>query len=176
MNTDSTASRLCNACGLCCNGVLFHLVELQPADSPNLLLERGLKLKWKRGHRHIEQPCPAYRNSCCTIYEFRPERCRRFECRQLKAMHAGEISELQAHEKIAAAKALVARLEALLAQAGVTNPRRPISKRFEAATATPLDETAAPAALELQAALFTAMEALGTLLEKDFHVPKEVDG
>ena len=28
----SAASRLCTACGMCCNGVMFHTVRLQPRD------------------------------------------------------------------------------------------------------------------------------------------------
>ncbi|MCX6967540.1 MAG: hypothetical protein NTZ46_07120 [Verrucomicrobia bacterium] len=34
--TSSAASRLCAACGICCNGVMFYKVRLQSNDVPRL--------------------------------------------------------------------------------------------------------------------------------------------
>ncbi|MGC3988737.1 MAG: YkgJ family cysteine cluster protein [Chthoniobacteraceae bacterium] len=172
MSTESVASELCNSCGMCCNGVMFHLVQLQPGDSPNELLERGLKLKWKRGHRHIQQPCPAYCESRCTIYEIRPERCRAFECRVLKRLLAGEITEAEAAGKVDEVKTRVADLEEMLTQSGVPNTRKPLTKRFDTATAIPLHESDDVEELELRQDLVRAMDELETLLQKDFRVPK----
>ena len=75
----SAAARLCAQCGLCCNGVMFHTVQLQPGDSAKELAALGLKLKRKQGRHFILQPCPAFQNSQCSIYAARPERCGRFE-------------------------------------------------------------------------------------------------
>ena len=80
----SAAARLCSQCGMCCNGVMFHRVRLQPADSPKELAALGLKLKRKRGQHYLLQPCPAFQGTHCSIYASRPERCRLFECRQLQ--------------------------------------------------------------------------------------------
>ena len=96
----TAASRLCTECGLCCNGVMFHTVKLQPADSAKELAALGLKLKRKKGNHYILQPCPAFCGSHCSIYESRPERCRLFECRQLKSVAAGEITEDAALDRI----------------------------------------------------------------------------
>src|SRR5882757_2729915 len=94
------ATSLCAQCGMCCNGVLFHTVRILPADSPGALSALGLKLKRKKGERLLLQPCPAHRDTCCSIYESRPQRCRLFECRQLQRLAAGEITEAMATEKI----------------------------------------------------------------------------
>lgn len=69
---NSTAARLCAACGLCCNGVMFHTVRLQPGDVPPELAALGLKLKRKQRGDLILQPCPAYREERCSIYAQRP--------------------------------------------------------------------------------------------------------
>src|SRR4051812_31950867 len=129
--TSSAASRLCTACGLCCNGVMFHTVRLQPGDSAKELTALGLKLKRKNKQNYILQPCPAYKGSQCSIYQYRPERCRLFECRQLKRVGAGEISESAALEKIRDVQRRVEVVNELMAQAGATNVKRPLSKRWE---------------------------------------------
>lgn len=165
----STASRLCGQCGLCCNGVIFHSVKLQPADSAKDLAAGGLKLKRKHRHNFILQPCPAFQNLQCTIYAARPERCRLFECQQLKRLAAGDITEAMALEKIHEAKRRVDVINKLLRQAGKTNFKRPLSKRYEKAMAEAIapssDETMA-----LQSRLKTAMQELNLLLDGDFRI------
>ena len=51
---------LCSGCGMCCNGVMFHTVELQSTDSPRAIAALGVKLKHKAGKVYIQQPCPAF--------------------------------------------------------------------------------------------------------------------
>ncbi|MGB8170416.1 MAG: YkgJ family cysteine cluster protein [Chthoniobacteraceae bacterium] len=161
---------LCDNCGLCCNGVMFHTVQLQPADSAKELSALGLKLKRKKGRNFIQQPCPQYRASQCSIYALRPQRCRLFECRQLKALAAGEITEEMALEKIAEVQHLVAQVNEILDQAGTTDLKRPLSKRYEKIMAEPLDPTASEAAVALRHELNDAMRALETLLNEDFRI------
>jgi hypothetical protein len=69
--SSSIAARLCSQCGMCCNGVIFHRVRLQVADSPKELAALGLKLKRKRGQHYFLQPCPAFRETHCSIYASR---------------------------------------------------------------------------------------------------------
>ena len=90
---ESLAAKLCAACGMCCNGVLFYGTRLQPEDSIRSLTALGMKLKRKDGEMQFLQPCPAYKDSCCSIYEKRPQRCRTFVCKQLQALNAGESTE-----------------------------------------------------------------------------------
>ena len=166
----SAASRLCTACGLCCNGVMFHTVRLQPGDSSQALVALGLKLKRKKGHNHLLQPCPAFQNMQCSIYAARPERCRLFECRQLERMVSGKISEAQALEKIHEARRRVDELNDLLQQSGHTNPKRPLSKRCEKILAEPIHPSSEPTAMELRHRLTQAMAELNTLLNEDFRL------
>ena len=164
---------LCQACGLCCNGVLFHTVRLQPADSAKALAALGLKLKRKKGAHYILQPCPAFRDAQCSIYAARPERCRLFECRQLQRVNAGEITETLALEKIRDVQQRVAHLPALLAAAGTTDAKRPLTKRCEKILAEP---PADPAAIRLRADIAHALGELDEVLDRDFRlVPKTVD-
>ncbi len=165
----STSSRLCNACGLCCNGVLFHHVRLQPGEVPQDFIQLGLRIQRKKGHSLFQQPCPAWCGSQCAIYESRPERCRLFECQQLKRLAAGDITEAAALEKISDVQARVALITSLLSQAGTTNEKRPLSKRVEKILAEPALD---PIALELHQRLTSEMEALDTVLDADFRLPQ----
>src|SRR4051812_30010660 len=96
--TTSVGARLCGACGLCCNGVMFHSVRLQPNDSARELAALGLKLKRRKQQDWLLQPCPAYQDGQCSIYAQRPQRCRLFECKQLQRVKTGEITEAMALE------------------------------------------------------------------------------
>jgi Fe-S-cluster containining protein len=171
-DASSAASRLCGQCGMCCNGVMFHTVWLQPGDkSAGKLMALGLKLKFKKKQHYLLQPCAAHNGSECAIYMDRPARCRLFECRQLKRIAKGEITEAMALEKIQDVKRRVGELNALLARAGETNLARPLSKRCDHVTAEPAD----PADLEavgLRHAVTQAMEELDALLDNDFRIPK----
>jgi Fe-S-cluster containining protein len=168
--TSAAAARLCAACGLCCNGVLFHTVQLQPGDSAKALAALGLKLKRKQGHHYILQPCPAFKQACCSIYAARPQRCRLFECRQWQRVEAGEISEAHALEKIRDVQRRVADLDALLQSAGGTNFKRPLSKRYEKAMAEPLAALTEPAAVSARHRLTRAMAELSQILNDDFRL------
>jgi Fe-S-cluster containining protein len=161
------ASRLCAACGMCCNGVMFDIVRLQPGDSPKRLSALGLKVKRKRGQSHFVQPCAAHQDSQCSIYAERPQRCRIFECRQLQRVAAGEITEVAALEKIGGALRLIADINALLLCAGDTNARHALSKRCETAMDEPTSDAAA---LELRRRLAGAKRELDTLLDQEFRV------
>jgi Fe-S-cluster containining protein len=112
------ASRLCTACGMCCNGVLFEIVRLQPQDSVKELEKLGMQINRRKTQPYFKQPCRFLNDCTCTIYEQRPTRCRRFECLQLKLLADDEITEADAAAKIAEAKALVQRIQDLLAEAG----------------------------------------------------------
>ena len=173
MNTpvsSSAASRLCAACGMCCNGVMFHTVRLQPADSARELSALGLKLKRKKGQRYILQPCPMFRESRCSIYEARPERCRLFECRQLQGVASGAITEAMARKQIDHARQQVAEVNQLLHASGGTNLKRPLTKRFDKAMAEPLDASSEAAAVALRTQLVRAMQELNDLLDREFRV------
>ena len=165
-DNSSAASRLCSACGMCCNGAMFHTVQIKPGDSAKALAALGLKLKRKKGAHYILQPCPAHRDSQCSIYAARPERCRLFECRQLKGVASGESTEAMALEKIREAKRRVEEVNALLQQAGKTDAKRPLSKRCEKVVAEPAEAEA----LEVRERLAQEMLELEAMLDAEFRL------
>lgn len=172
-DTSSAASRLCAKCGLCCNGVLFYAVRLQPRDSPKELSALGLKLKRKKGEQYILQPCPAHRESQCSIYTARPERCRLFECRQLKRVASGEITEDEALANIHEVKRRLASVTELLEAAGATNAKRPLAKRCEQVLAVPLVPTSEPHTVDQRIRLAEAMKKLDEMLDREFRPETE---
>ncbi len=166
----SAATRLCTACGMCCNGVMFHMVQMQPGDAPKELVALGMKLKRKKRQQYILQPCPALKGCHCSIYLQRPERCQLFECRLLKAVAREERSEAEAVEIIRDVRQRVEQVTGLLQRGGKSDERRPLSKRFDKIMT---DLAAAPNEPELAALreeLGDAMTGLNDLLNRDFRL------
>lgn len=116
--------RLCLRCGMCCNGVLFADVRPEKGDASPLFI----------GKRRVPQPCPAFEAGECTcaIYQDRPARCRKFECRQLLAAQAGKITAVQALKKIRTAKKLARQVEKHLWALGFIDPGQSLRHRFNA--------------------------------------------
>jgi Fe-S-cluster containining protein len=166
----SSSERLCGACGMCCTGVLFHSVELQPGENPRQLSALGLKLRRKKGVEFFLQPCSAHREengACsCTIYAQRPARCRLFNCRQILAVEAGSVSEANALEKIRNARAQVARVNELIARLGESNPARSLAHR----TANALTLAEGAERTELHDELDATMKGLEGFLAKEFRI------
>lgn len=148
---------------MCCNGVLFHSVQLQSDDPTRQLSALGLKIKKKKGQTFFLQPCPAHRESSCAIYEQRPNRCRLFNCRQILQFDAGEITEAAALVKIYEACDLVARINNRISQVAETNPNRGLAQRCASALTT-AEKSSVHEELE------STMQELESLLEKEFRV------
>ncbi|RKH62799.1 YkgJ family cysteine cluster protein [Corallococcus aberystwythensis] len=103
----SALSTLCLHCGMCCDGTLFTQVPLQPAEA-EALRQRGLSLTVKEdGAVVLPQRCAALKGLCCTVYEERPEACRRYRCQLFNALAEGEVSLEEAKGVVDAAHAKV---------------------------------------------------------------------
>ena len=161
-----SAARLCSACGMCCNGVLFHGMAVQPEDSLRAMAAKGLRAKRRDGELQFQQPCPAHDGNCCRIYAERPQRCRVFACRQLEGVFNGEILESAAMEKILEAKRRSDRVRELLEMLGDDRKTRPLATRCAGVFTPPLDPS--PHAESLREELRGAMTALEEVLAKDF--------
>ena len=161
-----SAERLCAACGMCCNGVLFHGVAVQPEDSLRALAAKGLRAKRRDGELQFQQPCPAHDGNCCRIYAERPQRCRVFACQQLEGVFRGEILESAAMEKILEAKRHSDRVRELLEMLGDDRKNRPLATRCAGVFTPPLDPS--PQAESLREELRGQMAALEEILAKDF--------
>lgn len=153
---------------MCCNGILFNTVRLQPTDSPQALAALGLKLKKKNRNHFIQQPCPAHQGDGCKVYEDRPARCRLFVCRQLKAVLAGETTESKAMDTIRETLEQVEQVARLFEEVGETNARQPFTKRYEQTMAQPIDLEAGDDASELRGKLLIEMQELMKRLDRDF--------
>ena len=129
MNIDD-ANPLCRECGLCCNGVIFADVQLQPGDDAARLRRLGLAFT-KSKTQKFKQPCTAFGGCQCNIYSERPAYCRQFECLLLKSVKAGEIKIDKARRVIRSALKQVETVKGLLRQLGDSDETLALGKRFQ---------------------------------------------
>lgn len=110
---------LCQRCALCCDGTLFTTVPLA-ADEVASVRRRGLVVLADDAGApsRLPQPCAALRDLRCTIYDERPDACRRYRCMLLAALEAGEVSLPEALDVVGEARARLAALAADLPGAG----------------------------------------------------------
>lgn len=148
-------STLCTSCGLCCDGSLFTQVPLS-ADEVALLRRRGLPLLVNGERRALTQRCAALAGSSCTIYEERPEGCRRYRC-MLHAALAGD--EVGLEEALALARQTHALLGAL-AEALPPGPGAPLQRGRAEARAGTLTASAS-------AALAAAARRIGRYFDRE---------
>jgi uncharacterized protein len=160
-------ARLCAACGLCCNGVIFAGMRLQPEDSARRLAVLGLRAKKRKEGLFLGQPCPAHDGSGCRIYADRPARCRAFVCRQLKEVASGQADESSALEKIGRARSQVSRVMELMEQAGEVRLNKPLAVRYAAVFTAPLEE--GDGAARARDLLREEMAELTAIIRRDFY-------
>ena len=127
------AAGICLACGLCCNGVIFADVKLQPGDNAGRLRSGGLpvsKPSSGRGTPRFTQPCAAYDGCRCRVYADRPQYCRHFECVLLKSVTAGRTQPAEALRIIGTARSRAEKVRGLLRTLGDRNEHIALSVRF----------------------------------------------
>jgi len=153
---------LCLQCGLCCNGVLFGDVRPEAGDRSPL---------FAGGRSRVNQPCPALNAAtcACAIYTERPARCRKFECKQLIAVSAGEISAEAALRKIRATKKLAGKVEWLLGELGFNDTALPLNRRFKCCQRAAETGKLPAENFDTLAELQLAVHELTLLLAKDFY-------
>ena len=88
--TPLDGSRLCRACGLCCQGVLHDRVRVDPGEVSRLEL-LGLRVYQSGETSAFDLPCPHHRDDSCQIYENRPASCRGYRCKLLGRHLSGEV-------------------------------------------------------------------------------------
>lgn len=102
---------LCTTCGLCCSGALFVRAPLKPEEVAWARSKRMLSVLGDGPEPSFGQPCVLLDGTRCAAYEERPAVCRRFECKLLKKVAAGELP-------LDAARAKVQRVQELFARVG----------------------------------------------------------
>lgn len=168
MNTLEAVEQLCPACGMCCNGVLFGDVELQPQDDAKRLATLGMELFRKGQKRCFNQPCACFDGKWCRIYENRPNRCCTFECRLLQRVQSGKVTSAAALKTIAEARRCADGVRELVRQLGQADERMPLSRRYAQIIAAPIDLTADEGKVEERSELMLAVHKLTKILERDF--------
>src|SRR4051812_3594263 len=127
-------AQLCPHCALCCNGVLFKDVELQPADDAAKLKSFGLPVSVSRSALRVlrfNQPCAALDGCRCEIYAERPSRCRQFECALLQSVANRETEVDDALRVIRDARRRSEKVRALLRESGDNDETLALSLRFK---------------------------------------------
>jgi hypothetical protein len=128
---DPDSNPLCLECGLCCNGVIFADVQLEPDDDPARLRSLGLQIVSRRGVKpKFTQPCAAFDGCRCHVYGDRPAYCRQFECLLLKSVKAGETDRAAALRVIRSARQTVDKVKRLLRELGDADEPTALGKRF----------------------------------------------
>ncbi|MBB5034444.1 YkgJ family cysteine cluster protein [Prosthecobacter vanneervenii] len=165
------ATRLCTACGMCCDGTMFQIVRMQPGDVPAALGRLGLKIRCRDGEYHMEQPCPALQEKGCTVYDKRPVRCRLFHCQQLLRMENGETTEAEVMTMIQDTRAQVAQVRGLIEACGLREDGQSLMERHERVMSTPVNEALEPELVSVREELDEAMRKLKLRLNREFRVP-----
>lgn len=165
------ASRLCTACGMCCDGTMFQIVKMQPGDCAAELGKLGLKVRCREGEFHMEQPCSALKDRTCTVYEKRPTRCRLFHCQQLRLLEADETTEAKAMTLIHETRAQAALVRDLIEQNGLREDGQALLDRFERVMSTPVDAVLEPELAVARETLNNAMSKLRRDINHEFRPP-----
>lgn len=101
------ASRLCLACGLCCDGTVYpHAVARE--DEVERAVDLGFTaIRTDDGSPAYSLPCHYLKDRACTRYlDWRPSVCGDYFCRVQARAASGEITEDEALERIAKAQTL----------------------------------------------------------------------
>lgn len=153
---------------MCCNGVIFGDVELQHEDDAKRLAGLGLELFRKGRKKCFSQPCGCFDGKLCSIYEDRPNRCRSFECKLLKRVQSGQVSEAAALKSIAEARSAVHAVREIIRGLGDVDESVPLNRRYAAIIAQPIDLAGSKELIERRSELMFAVAELTRILGRDF--------
>ncbi len=102
---------ICRACGLCCRGVWFSHVTIEP-DELDQARNAGLTVETVAGASSFEQPCVLHRDDGCSAYgTWRPKTCVDYTCALLDQFQAGEASFDETMKHVRAARTMADRLQ-----------------------------------------------------------------
>jgi uncharacterized protein len=175
--TKSKSDNICLACGLCCNGVIFADVKLQPAEDPEQLRKLGLPVvvqralptfadgqKWK-----WPQPCQALEGCRCKIYADRPLYCQQFDCALLKRVQERRITTAGALRLIRQTRGQAETVLNLLRALGNTEESLALGKRFSRVTKQIRNVELKPRTATYYSQLTLAFHELTLLLSRFFY-------
>jgi hypothetical protein len=152
---------------------MFNLADLGEEDDPAVV--RALGLTVLPGLRPaFVLPCPALKDSCCSVYESRPSTCRNYRCSLLQRFAAGEVAAPAALTVVT--KATRGRDRARTAFAALVPNAAALTFAALAQTIPSGDALRADRALATQwAGALLHLAWLKELLRNEFRVPREQD-
>ncbi|AOS42973.1 Flagellin N-methylase [Lacunisphaera limnophila] len=167
------AEQLCLACGLCCDGTLFHHVRLEPGDDAAKLKALGLPVRTSRGATPVtrfRQPCAALcADRSCRLYADRPGQCRSFECGVFQDVRAGRMEAGAALRLVKQARRQADDVRRLLRALGDTDEHHAMNERFRRTKRRLEAGGADPADMDTFAELSLAMHHLSLLTIDKFY-------
>jgi uncharacterized protein len=107
--TEDDGSRLCLACGLCCQGI-FHKSAKIRTDEVQAARRLGLPVLATDEGPAFSLPCPRHAEDRCTVYAERPSPCRGYQCKLLQRYLDGESTLEEGLARVRMARQLVARV------------------------------------------------------------------
>jgi Fe-S-cluster containining protein len=169
--SDNDSKNLCLECGLCCNGVIFADVELQPSEVQRLKSKvPNLKPANRSfGKAKLPQPCAAFDGCRCRIYSDRPTYCRQFECLLLKNVQAGRLERAAGLRIIRSAQQHADKVRGLFRELGDTDEEKALSHRFQRAAKQFENASLTDAKAQVYADLTLAVHDLNLLLSEAFY-------
>jgi uncharacterized protein len=164
--------KLCLSCGLCCNGVIFADVKLEPEDSAERLRALGLPVGAPRSATstpRFTQPCAALEGCRCRVYADRPKYCRQFECVLFRSVAAGRTQPAEALRIIGTARERAEKVRRLLRALGDPDERVALSVRFRRTAKRLQQADLNEQTAETYGELTLAVHALNLLLGEAFY-------
>ena len=134
----TSASELCIACGLCCDGSLFGHAHLRDGEQDKAR-GFGLSVDTFGDHSGFHLPCPQFTGGCCAVYEQqRPHICGTFRCKLMNNYLNAQTDLPTALEAVKTARALLTDL-ARLSPSGDPGPMTLMRLRQEMAQLSELE-------------------------------------
>ena len=110
---EGVGSDVCLSCGLCCDGAIHEYVTIGMGEVPHVR-SLGLDVTIVETEARFLQPCTLFRESRCSVYGNRPVTCRKYVCKLLKKVVAGNLSKDAAIRIVEQARILSAAVQAAL--------------------------------------------------------------
>ena len=108
------ASRLCLACGICCQGA-FHFGARVDDGEHAAVHALGLTIQDSEEGPVFPLPCPLHQENRCTVYADRPSACRFYQCKLLRRYLAGKVTWDDCVRRVELAKDLLVRVRRRMA-------------------------------------------------------------
>ncbi len=160
-------SALCTACGLCCDGLLFHRARTTPEEEVTLLAQ-GMEVVQTPNGPKFALPCHHLQGTRCGIYEHRPRTCQGFRCKLLVNVEGGQLGLEEALGTIAQARTLRAAAVALDPGAANLEGRLALSR-----TLADWKKTADIESRRSKVRLVLALTMLEQFLDQHFRKPRK---